>query len=48
VLTDSALASRGRCREAAGRLPDSSLLNVDTSMLDRLATLLQRQPALGA
>src|SRR5258705_482403 len=38
VLTDSAAASRGRWSSASRRLPDSSLLNVDTSMLDRPAT----------
>ena len=34
VLTDSAAASRGRWSSARRRLPDSSLLRVDTSMLD--------------
>ena len=44
VLTDSAAARRGRWSSASRRLPDSSLLSVDTSMLERRATSSSVRP----
>ena len=48
MLTDSASARRGRWSSARRRLPDSSRLNVDTSMRALRAHVLQRQPVLHA